>query len=153
MSKNDKNKNLNEKDVEKVSSGCCNPKGCIPNPLENPWRKKDKNSESNFQETLKNLKPFLEDPKNKNLNEKDVEKISGGKDANFEKFKSNLKCTSAVSLGPMLLAYGAPEFRPDITNPTICKYGGPLVKPKEKQNIHGPQNLKPFHDTDKNSDE
>ena len=73
-----------------------------------------------------------ENKKNKNLNEKEIEKVSGGKQAGG--------CL-APTFRPQLLAYGGPKLTPAIA------YGGPRKKKTSSSNEV--KNLQPSPDEDK----
>ena len=119
MSENKKDKNLSEKDVEKVSGGCCNPGGCLPeDPFERRRRKKNK---PNWEKILKDLKPNLKD---KSLNEKEIEKVSGG-------------CCDPRGCNPINYKHPwkrKPYARPAIRYGGICKLDFEKLKEKEKSN-------------------
>lgn len=130
---NKKNKNLNEKEIEKISGGkfIDNIKNKIKDTITpiillfNP-----------IPPAMKYGAHIPELPKSclKNLEEKDIEKVSGGQKIDPKFYENH----------PQLLAYGGPEmFRPK-------KYGGPpIIKPKEKtSNLNEVKNLQPFSDED-----
>ena len=89
-----------------------------------------------------------ENKKNKNLNEKEIEKVSGVQKIDPKFYENRL-------FDPKIFDKNHPQFM-------ICKYGGPgmlrpkkyggppIIKPKEKNsNPNEIKNLQPFSDEDK----
>lgn len=137
--KNINKKDLNEKDIEKVSGGkfIDNAKNKI-NEIIAPiiYCFKGLPPVMKYGASIPELPKIRQFPKShlKNLEEKDVEKVSGGQKIDPKFYENH----------PQLLAYGGPEmFRPK-------KYGGPpIIKPKEKtSNLNEVKNLQPFSDED-----
>ena len=96
------------------------------------------------------------DKKDKNLNEKDIEKVSGGKQAGGCIVHHEFDLPKLAYDGPMICKYGGPKLTPAIA------YGGPQLSPvkieslkkiQQKKKTSSPnevKNLQPFSDEDKN---
>ena len=94
--------------------------------------------------------------KDKNLNEKEIEKVSGGKQAGGCLLDPTFRPQLLEYGGPMICKYGGPKLTPAIA------YGGPQLSPvkieslkkiQQKKKTSSPnevKNLQPFSDEDKN---